>query len=384
MKLFESQMRFGMFTGTYHKPGKHPTVSIRQDIEIIQQLDRLGFDEVWVGEHHSSGVSPCPSPELLLAGAAERTERIKLGTGVVSLPYHHPLMVADRITQLSHQSKGRAMLGIGPGALLRDAQMIGLDPLQSRRIMEEALDVIIRLLKGKTVNFKNERFELNDARLQVLPHSDFDIATVSVLSPAGPKLAGKYGTGMISVAATDPQGIERLAGHWEIWKDEAAAAGHAASRDDWRMMGPMHIAETEEQARAEVKYALKEIETPRYLVNPGPFPDFDNLDKVIDDWNEAGAAVIGTPEMAIAQINRVVEKSGGFGTFLFMGHNWANFPATMRSWELLAEEVLPVFQGQTQPLLSSYDDVLESGKSIAEVNLQAQTQYIEQYAAEKQ
>ncbi len=86
MKLFESQMRFCMFTGTYHKPGKHPTVSIRQDIEIIQQLDRLGFDEVWVGEHHSSGVSPCPSPELLLAGAAERTERIKLGTGVVSSP----------------------------------------------------------------------------------------------------------------------------------------------------------------------------------------------------------------------------------------------------------------------------------------------------------
>lgn len=383
MKFFESQMRFGMFTGPYHKPGNSPTVSIRQDIEIIQQLDRLGFDEVWIDEHHSSGVSPLPSPELLLAAAAERTERIKLGTGVVSLPYHHPLMVADRIVQLSHQSKGRAILGVGPGALLRDAKMIGLDPLQSRQIMEDSLDAIIRLLKGETVTMKNDRFELDEARLQFLPHSDFDIATVSVLSPAGPKLAGKYGTGMISVAATDPAGIERLAGHWEIWKDEAAASGHIASRGDWRMMGPMHIAETMEQAREEVKYALKEIETPRYLTNPGPFPDFDNLDKLIDDWNEAGSAVIGTPDMAIAQINRVAEKSGGFGTFLFMGHNWANFPATLRSWELLAEEVLPVFQGQSQPLMRSYNDVLTTGREGADVNFKAQTQYTEQYQAGK-
>lgn len=384
MKFFESQMRFGMFTGVYHKPGKHPTVAMRQDIEIIQQLDRLGFDEVWVGEHHSSGVSPVASPELLLAGAAERTERIKLGTGVVSLPYHHPLMVADRIVQLSHQSQGRAILGVGPGALLKDAKMIGLDPLQSRRYMEESLDVIIRLLKGETVTFKNERWELNEARLQVLPHSNFDIATVSVISPAGPKLAGKYGTGMISVAATDPSGIERLAGHWEIWQDEARASGHVASRDDWRMMGPMHIAETEAQAREEVKYALKEIETPRFVTNVGTLPDFDDLDKVIDEWNEAGSAVIGTPDMAISQIERVQEKSGGFGTFLFMGHNWANFTNTMRSWELLAEEVLPVFQGQSQPILDSYQDMLDTGSKAAETNIKAQTQYTEQYKKSSQ
>lgn len=375
-------MRFGMFTGPYHKPTHNPTVSIRHDIEIITHLDRLGFDEVWVGEHHSSGVSPLPSPEVLLAGAAERTERIKLGTGVISLPYHHPLMVADRMVQLSHQSKGRALLGIGPGALLRDAKMIGLDPLQSRRIMEESLEAITRLLKGETVTMSNERFTLDEARLQFLPHSNLDIACVSVLSPAGPKLAGKHGAGLISVAATDPMGIERLAGHWEIWKEEAAAAGHTADRADWRMMGPMHIAETFEQAREEVKYAIREIETPRYLTNPGPFPDFDNLDKLIDDWNEAGSAVIGTPEMAIAQINRVKEKSGGFGTFLFMGHNWANHSATLRSWELLAEEVMPVFQGQSQPLLQSYGDVLETGSQGAKLNSQAQAEYTEKYQQE--
>lgn len=383
MKLFESQMRFGMFTGVYHRPGNNPTISLRQDIEIISQLDRLAFDEVWVGEHHSSGVSPVASPELLLAAAAERTERIGLGTGVISLPYHHPLMVADRIVQLSHQSKGRALLGVGPGALLRDARMIGLDPMQSRTIMEQSLDAIIRLLKGETVSMKTDQFTLDEARLQILPFSDMDIATVSVLSPAGPKLAGKYGTGMISVAATDPQGIERLAGHWEIWNDEAAASGHVASRADWRMMGPMHIAETFEQARDEVKYALKQIETPRYLTNPGPFPDFDNLDKLVDDWNASGAAVIGTPDMAIAQIERVQEKSGGFGTFLFMGHNWANFPATMRSWELLAEEVVPKFRGQSQPLLASYNDVATTGSEGAQINLKAQTTYTEQYKADK-
>ena len=112
-------------------------------------LDRLGFDEFWCGEHHSTGWEVIASPELFLAALAERTQRIKLGTGVVSLPYHNPFMVAQRLVQLDHQSHGRMIFGSGPGALPSDAKMLRLDPLRQRAMQDEALGVIIRLLDGE-------------------------------------------------------------------------------------------------------------------------------------------------------------------------------------------------------------------------------------------
>ena len=104
-------MRFGVFLAPYHAPGQNPTLALERDLELIELLDRLGYDEAWVGEHHSTGWETIASPELFLAVAAERTRHIRLGTGVVSLPYHHPLMVADRIVLLDHLTRGRVMLG---------------------------------------------------------------------------------------------------------------------------------------------------------------------------------------------------------------------------------------------------------------------------------
>src|SRR5207248_5434739 len=133
------------------------------------------------------------SPEVFIATAAERTKHIKLGTGVISLPYHHPLMVANRMILLDHLTKGRAMLGVGPGALSSDAYMLGIDPLTQRERMDEALGVIISLLHGEAVTHKSDWFELRDARLQVLPYTRpcFEIAAACVFSPSGPMAVGK-------------------------------------------------------------------------------------------------------------------------------------------------------------------------------------------------
>ena len=105
------RMNFGIFMAPFHEVGRNPTYALERDLQLIQWLDQLGFDEAWVGEHHSAGWEIIASPEMFLAAAAERTRSIKLGTGVVSLPYHHPLMVANRIVLLDHLSRGRAMLG---------------------------------------------------------------------------------------------------------------------------------------------------------------------------------------------------------------------------------------------------------------------------------
>ncbi len=103
-----ARMKFGTFLAPHHPLGEHPTLQLQRDLELAQHLDQLGFDEFWCGEHHSSGWEMIASPELFLAAAGERTHRIMLGTGVISLPYHHPFNVAQRIVQLDHLTRGRA------------------------------------------------------------------------------------------------------------------------------------------------------------------------------------------------------------------------------------------------------------------------------------
>ena len=128
-----TRMGFGAFLAPHHPIGEHPTLQLRRDLDLAEHLDRLGYDEFWCGEHHSTGWEVIASPEMFLAAAGERTHRIKLGTGVVSLPFHHPFHVAQRIVQLDHMTRGRVIFGTGPGALPSDAFTLGIDPMVTAR-----------------------------------------------------------------------------------------------------------------------------------------------------------------------------------------------------------------------------------------------------------
>src|SRR5579862_6030935 len=160
-----SYLRSGIFLAPFHALGENPTLALERDMELLQHLDKLNYHEAWIGEHHSGGFEIIGSPEVFIAAAAERTKRIRLGTGVSSLPYHNPFMLADRMVQLDHQTMGRAMFGVGPGQLPSDAYIMGIDPARSRSMMAESLDAIIRLLRGEVVNATTDWFELRDARI---------------------------------------------------------------------------------------------------------------------------------------------------------------------------------------------------------------------------
>src|SRR5688500_470671 len=166
-------LRFGIFLAPFHPPHRNPTLALERDLELIVRLDELGYDEAWIGEHHSAGFEIIASPEVFIAVAAERTKHIMLGTGVSSLPYHHPLMLADRMVLLDHLTRGRVMLGCGPGALPSDAFMMGIEVARQREMMEESFEAILELLAGeKPVNRQTDWFTLKDARLQLRPYSD--------------------------------------------------------------------------------------------------------------------------------------------------------------------------------------------------------------------
>jgi limonene 1,2-monooxygenase len=345
------RMRFGIFLAPFHKPGINPTLALENDLELIQWLDRCGYDEAWIGEHHSAGSEIIASPEIFIGVAAERTRHIRLGTGVVSLSYHNPLWVAERIVLLDHLTRGRVMLGVGPGALPTDARMIGVEQSQTRQLLEDGLGVIMRLLTSdEPVTFRNDRWDLREARLHLRPYSNplFDVASAGVASPAGPRLAGRHGIGLLSIGATTAAGFDALALHWDVMAAEALAHGKTVDRAKWRLVGLVHVAETKEQAYRDVEYGMEQWF--RYFQAVAAFPQMavpgDNVAEMIAFVNDSGFGAIGTPDMATAQIERLLAQSnGGFGAYLMLAHNWANPEATRRSYEMIARHVMPRFQG---------------------------------------
>ncbi|PBC43742.1 LLM class flavin-dependent oxidoreductase [Rhodococcus sp. ACPA4] len=358
------RLRFGAFVAPHHAVGQNPTLALQRDLELVEHLDRLDFDEAWIGEHHSAGSEIIGSPEIFIAAAAERTKRIKLGTGVTSLSYHNPLWVADRLVLLDHLTRGRVMLGVGPGSLPTDSSMIGLDPTECRELLEDNLDIVVRLLNGERVTAKTKTHNLVDAQLQLRPYSHpmFDIVVAGVASPTGPRLAGKHGLGLLSIGATlTPEGFDALGHHFGIMEERATEFGTVVDRDQWRLVCPMHIAETEEQAQEDVRFGLGEWID--YFGKVAAFPHFGSggadMEQMIAYMNHSGMGVIGTPAQARELVGKLVEQSGGFGSMLIMGTDWANPAATRRSFELIAQQVAPHFQGQSQP---TFDAATRAGK----------------------
>lgn len=352
-------MRFGMFLAPFHPVGQNPTLALERDLELVAHLDRLGFDEAWIGEHHSAGYEIIASPEVFIAAAAERTRHIRLGTGVSSLPYHHPLILADRMVLLDHLTRGRIMMGVGPGALPSDAYMMGIEVARQRDMMEEALEAILLLLRNtEPVTYETDWFTLRDARLQLRPYTrpHFEVAVAAQVSPSGPRAAGRFGCGLLSIGATSLGGFDALSYHWGVMEERSEQFGTTVSRDDWRLVGPMHLADTKEQAIRDVEFGLADwVDYFRRVAALPLAPDATDNEDLVETLNATGFAVIGTPDDAIAQVQRLVEQSKGFGTYLLMAHDWADRLPTLRSYELFAREVMPAFQGSAETLTASRD-----------------------------
>lgn len=383
------KLRFGYFIAPFHRAGTNPTLALQRDLAFIEHLDALGFDEVWLGEHHSAGSEIISSPEIFIAAAAERAKRIQFGTGVISLSYHNPLWVADRLMLLDHLTHGRIIGGVGPGSLPSDSSMIGLTPTDTRELLETNLDIVVRLLAGETVSAKTATHQLFDARLQLAPYSDggIPLSVAAVASPTGARLAGKHGIGLLSIGATlTVEGFNALSYHWDIVEERAATFGAQVDRRNWSLVGLFHLAETEKQAREEVKFGIEPWF--RYFQKVAAFPQMtmpgEQLDEMIDVINDNGAGVIGTPERAREQVQRLWDQSGGFGCMLQMGHEWANPAATRRSAELFAAEVMPHFQGQAQPTLDAAARAGQARESLAQSQLDAVAHMTKKYEEEKQ
>jgi limonene 1,2-monooxygenase len=352
-------LSFGVFLAPYHPLGESPLMTYRRDLEIIERCDQLGFDEAWVGEHHSAAWENIADPAVFLAAAGQRTHRIRLGSGVVSLPYHHPMMVADQFVQLDYLTNGRAMLGVGPGALISDAVMMGIDPVTQRSRMDESLGVVIRLLAGEVVTHISDWFELHEARLQMLPvNGTMPIAVASTTSPAGMVCAGTHGVGVLSLGAGLIGGKKDLAGQWALGQRAAAVAGQELRRNEWRLVIRAHLAESRDEAVAAVRSGRDHEREFYYRKVAGM-----RNDTTLEEEIEQDTSIVGTPDDMIAALHRLQDATGGFGGFMVLANDWASHEATLRSYELIALRVMPEMRGQLAPLRASYEMVASNKRS---------------------
>ena len=371
--MINDRLRFGIFLAPFHALNENPTNALDRDFELIEHLDRLGYDEAWIGEHHSGGFEIIASPEVFMAAAFERTKNIRIGTGVVSLPYHHPFMAVDRMIQLDHQSKGRAMFGVGPGALVGDAFRMGIDPSTQRDRMNEALDVILPLLRGEIVSKKTDWFEVREAQIQLpcytQPH--IEMAVACARSPSGALAAGKHGLGMLSIGGTSDDALTHHANNWKICEETAIANKKHVDRKNWRVVTLAHIADTREQALENVKFGIEQFA--RYFREIATFPIVpDNIHNAAEYLMENNMACIGTPDDAIKYIEKLQIGTGGFGAYMELAHNWADWQATKRHYELMSRYVAPHFQGLNSLRQASYNYSFENrdvfvGKAAAAV-----------------
>lgn len=372
------RVRTGIFIPPHHPNDEDPTLAIHRDFELVEWLDRLGYDEAWIGEHHSAGYEIISSPEIFIAAAAERTRRIMLGTGVVSLPYHHPLMVADRIIQLDHQTRGRVMFGVGPGLLTSDAMMLGIAPDTQRTRMQESLEIILRLFAGETITHQTDWFTLREARLHMKPYTRPrpHVAVASAMTPFGAVLAGSHGLGMLCVAASNPAGYDVLDTNWNAANKAAAAAGRTMDRRDLRLVAPFHIAETREKAFENVRWGWDAFKYYNNQVAPGGGGIFGGS---VEDMVAKHGACIGTPDDAVAFLERYWQKTGGFGAILHIAINWARFDDMKKSYEMFMRYVMPKFSGKNEWREGSLDWLKANAAEFGDKRVAAAKQAIDNY-----
>ena len=356
-----SRMGFGIFLAPFHAPFDNPTLALERDLELLEWLDYLGYDVAWIGEHHSCGWETIASPEIFIAAAAQRTKHIKLGTGVIPLPYHHPLIVANRMVLLDHLTRGRTALGVGPGSLNSDGYMLGIDHQTVRRRMEESLDVIMRLLtEREPFSHSSDWFELVDGHLHLRPYTQphFEIAVASAQSPSGMKLAGKHGATPLTLTfARSPGGFyhNTLKDLWDIGVETGAEYGHEMKREDWGLVMHVFLAETRKEARDIARHTSGLLQREYFENTIGMAASEGSSDKIMDRMVEEGIWCIGTPDDLVDAIHRLDDLSGGFGTLILLATEVGTREQVLHSYELIARYVMPKFQGSLDSLQLSQD-----------------------------
>jgi limonene 1,2-monooxygenase len=363
-------MKFSVFMMPLHHPTENPSLAFDRDIELIRYADDLGFDEFFIGEHHSGGWETMPAPEMALAKASAHAHRIRLGTSVISVPFHHPFHVAERMAFLDHLTRGRAILGVGPCALVTDKNLFGLATEKLYPMMAESVDIIVRLLESpEPIDYDGQYWKIRQMCLQLRCYQQprMPLAIASSGNPVSLELAGKYGMLFLSPAGKNKRNNQSKAEQWKRVEAIAEKHGTVASRDNWRLATCVYLADSREEAWRDVEQHIGRdmeyffsigLKAP-YEAYPGQPAEEITPRSGADrrDW------IIGTPDDAIAEIERMQAETGGFGGLMLTTHEWTSTAKLRRSYELFARYVVPHFRGHTHGYRDQWRRIQEAAQN---------------------
>ncbi len=360
-------MRLGIFMMPVHPPARSFTDTLAEDEEKSLYADSLGFDELWLGEHFSASTEPIPSPLMFMASLAPRTSNLHFGTAVICLPNHDPVKVAAEVAQFDHMSRGRFMLGIGPGGLYSDFELFGnADRAVRARKTMEAIRMIQAIwaqdppyeIAGEFWNVTLKDAIIPKLGIGYMP-KPFRRAgppiSMSVSSRNSPtaRVAAQQGWGIITGNNVPTVAI---GSHWQMYAKTCAEAGRPARGENWRVARNVMVAPSEAEARDRVfgdhgsnryfytymREVLSKVGLLSVLKADPDMPD----DKATVEAITEGCVLYGSPKTMLDRLVAFRDSAGPFGTLLMTGLDWSG---PNREWEresmrLVAQEVMPKFR----------------------------------------
>lgn len=356
-------MKYAFFMMPLHLPTENPALAFQRDIDLINLVDALGYDEFFIGEHHSAGWETIASPEMVLARASATATNIRLGSAVTSLPFHHPFNVAERFVLLDHLTRGRAVLGVGPCGLPTDIQTYNIPPGDLSAMMHESTDIIVKLLESEDpIDYEGRYWTLREMGLQLRSYQSprLKLATASIGSERSLDFAAKYEMLIFSLAGGGPPNAIPLSEVWGRVEQAAKNHGTTMTRDDWRIVTYVHLADSREQAWADVEENIvRDVHQYFYTINTAAgwliSPDQDPADLTAQQIVDKRRWIIGTPDDAIEAIQALIDETGGFGGLMIATHEWVAQQKINYSLELFARYVMPHFRGHTADLKRAWE-----------------------------
>ena len=357
-------MRLGMFMQPVHDPKRDLTQVLEEDRQTVILADKLGYHEIWVGEHTAATSEPITDPMVFLATLLGETKQIKMGPGVYCLPHHHPARIAGQAALFDHLSRGRFQMGIGYGSLSSDVELFDVGGSTDRGAMvRESIEHILAIWEGEPPytregEYWNVKIENTDRVEHGVgcfikpfqqPHPPI---AISIMSPSSgsARMAGEQGWIPISGAAfLHPR---YTASHWEAYAEGCEKAGRQADPDIWRVSRSIIVAPTDQEARDYVMnpegpfhfwygYLLSSLRARGLMrfIAPEDHPDPDSI-----TWQEVAEyqVAFGSPSTVVDKLVALHDQTGPFGELTAMAHEW-DLEFGKKTMTLLAEEVMPAF-----------------------------------------
>ncbi len=340
-------MKFGLFMLT-HAPDGGPEATVYQNaLDLAQLADGLGFEAVWLAEHHFSSYGYTPNPLMFAVKVASVTERVRIGTAVVVVPLYHPLRLAENISFADHLTGGRLEVGFGRGYQQYEFQRFETDLDANRQHFDEGLEIISKALTQEEFSHHGSVYTVPETTLfprpLQQPHPPFWIAAQS---PDNIAATVRRGFRCITGGSSAPTG--RIVANWESFRDAVDESG-AGWPQEFAVQAQVYVSESEEDAREQLENALWHFRMVDALRNNSQkvikgaaleerLVEEPDPDVMYDEW-----LLFGTPETVSRKLQRLLDLTGI--TYLNCVFSIGRLPQdkVLRSMNLFANEVMPGF-----------------------------------------